>query len=174
MRLRVASSVLALLAALSVEPATASAKPLCFDTGPGYQSCVSNGDYGNPIYEGPKLPDGVIPWAPDDPPLYKPPPPVYAAPPTTTVDPNLLALRLQQEIQRAVDDPTKDTAAYGIRVGDVTVAAVGTTDNGLAYVGTAAMSAGDGPERNIPVRVVVNGPDFLWTIEPGALQPLLE
>lgn len=53
----------------------ASANPFCYETGPGYEKCISSpsGDYFNPIYQGPKLDRSYIPWAPA--PTYAPAPP---------------------------------------------------------------------------------------------------
>src|SRR5690349_22295107 len=59
---------------LGLSAGTASAGPFCYETGPGFEKCLSSpsGDYFNPIYQGPKLPDGHVPWSPSAPPA-----PVY-------------------------------------------------------------------------------------------------
>jgi hypothetical protein len=55
--------------ALGVPTGVASASPFCFETGPGYEKCLTSpsGDYFNPIYQGPKMPDGYVPWVPSAP-----------------------------------------------------------------------------------------------------------
>lgn len=62
----------------------ANAKPFCYETGPGYEKCLSSpsGDYFNPIYQGPKLPQGSIPWVPsiNPAPIFVPPAPPIAVP----------------------------------------------------------------------------------------------
>src|SRR5690349_2886702 len=59
---------------LGLSAGTASAGPFCYETGPGFEKCLSSpsGDYFNPVYQGPKLPDGYVPWSPPTPPA-----PVY-------------------------------------------------------------------------------------------------
>jgi len=62
--------------ALVLSPAAAgvaNAGPFCYETGPGFEKCLSSpsGDYFNPIYQGPKLPDGYLPSVP-----YTPAPPL--------------------------------------------------------------------------------------------------
>ncbi len=57
----------------------ASANPFCYETGPGYEKCISSpsGDYFNPIYQGPKIDHKYIPQAPNTAPtpVYAPVPP---------------------------------------------------------------------------------------------------
>ena len=79
------AAAMALVVGLGASASTASAGPFCYATGPGYEKCLSSpsGDYFNPIYQGPKLPDGYIPWSPPAParPVYAPVlPPQQAAP----------------------------------------------------------------------------------------------
>ena len=63
-------------------PAVANAGPFCYETGPGFEKCISSpsGDYFSPIYHGPKLPDGYISSVP-----YTPAPPsISSNDPTAT------------------------------------------------------------------------------------------
>lgn len=69
-------SLVVVFAALS-SSGVAAATPFCFETGPGYQKCVTSGHDLTPIYEGPKVYDGGnAPWVPSaPPPVYIPAPP---------------------------------------------------------------------------------------------------
>lgn len=64
---------------LGFSTGVASAGPFCYETGPGFEKCISSpsGDYFNPIYQGPKLDDRYIPWVPSavPPPVRVPAPP---------------------------------------------------------------------------------------------------
>src|SRR6478752_2304397 len=64
------AAVAALVVGLGLSAGTASAGPFCYETGPGFEKCLSSpsGDYFNPIYQGPMLPDGYVPWSPPAPP----------------------------------------------------------------------------------------------------------
>lgn len=62
------TATVGVLGGLILSGGVANAGPFCYDTGPGYQKCISSpsGDYFTPIYAGPKLPDSYIPWTPSD------------------------------------------------------------------------------------------------------------
>jgi hypothetical protein len=64
------AAVAAFAVGLGLSTGTASAGPFCYETGPGFEKCLTSpsGDYFNPIYQGPKLPDGYVPWSPPAPP----------------------------------------------------------------------------------------------------------
>lgn len=59
-----------LLAAFNASAGVAGASPYCYDTGPGYEKCVDGSTDGffHPIYQGPQVPDGSVPWINPSPP----------------------------------------------------------------------------------------------------------
>lgn len=71
------------VAGLGFSTGVAGAGPFCYETGPGFEKCLSSpsGDYFHPIYQGPKLDDGNVPWIPSaGPPIIDSP----ASPPIDT------------------------------------------------------------------------------------------
>jgi hypothetical protein len=151
----------------------ASAGPFCYETGPGFEKCISSphGDYFNPVYQGPKLPDGSIPWVPDPDPL----PPIFIPPlpPAAVTIPNVtgfLEHLVQDDMQAFFDNPANDKAQYALHFGHVSLARTGDT----TYEGTVAVSTGGGPERDIPVHVTADDRNVAWNLDPGALIPLFQ
>jgi hypothetical protein len=162
------------LAALGVAGAltstgVATAGPYCYDTGPGYQKCVSGGsgsDYLNPLYQGPKIYSGVnTPWAPPSP-AYAPP--VYSPSPADVQA--FAEQQIQTNMQTFFDDPANGKAQYGFHIGHVSIVQAG----GNTAEAVAMMSANGGPEQPIPIHITSDGQTTSWHIDPGALQPLLQ
>jgi hypothetical protein len=56
------AAVATLAVGLGLSAGTASAGRVCYETGPGFEKYLSrpSGDHFNPIYQGPKLPDGYV------------------------------------------------------------------------------------------------------------------
>lgn len=146
-------------------PAVAHASPFCFETGPGYQKCVTSGHDLTPIYQGPTIyTGGNVPWVPS------PPPPVYipvpAIVPSDSADDALDALagEVLKDIQQTLDaDPAN--AQFQIRVLQVLLTQTGAD----SCEGVARMSAGGGPQHDIPVHVYSDGGTLKWKIDPGAM-----
>lgn len=71
------------MTSLALSAGLATAGPYCYETGPGFEKCISSpsGDYFNPIYAGPKVDHKYLPWVPTfiSPPISGPaPPPIDA------------------------------------------------------------------------------------------------
>lgn len=97
--------------ALGLSIAVADARPFCYETGPGFQKCLDSpsGDYFNPIYAGPKVPESYIPWVPDTAPspIYIPQAPSYIppAPDATVPDTGVLETLVQNDMQASSITP---------------------------------------------------------------------
>lgn len=90
----VAFALVAAATGLGSSAFVASANPFCYETGPGYEKCISSpsGDYFHPIYQGPKVDHSYIPWVPNtSPPLANIP---AAPPPNVNNDPGPPAARV--------------------------------------------------------------------------------
>lgn len=162
--------------ALGLSIAVADARPFCYETGPGFQKCLDSprGDYFNPIYAGPKIPDSYIPWVPDPAPspIYVPQAPSYIppAPITSVPDTGVLETLVQNDMQGFFDNPANGKTQYAMHFERVSLTKTGDT----TYEGTVAASTGGGPERIVPVHVTVDGDNLAWNLDPGALVPLFQ
>ena len=148
----------------------ASAGPFCYETGPGFQKCVdgSTGGYLTPIYQGPKIYDGVtVPWVPSAPPVYIPSPAVPPDSPDRSLD--ALAGSVLGEIQSTLD-AAPDSAQFNIRVLRVSLIQTGDT----SFEGVAIMTAKGGPPHDIPVHVFNTDSGLNWKIDPGVVQVLVQ
>lgn len=154
---------------LGLSTAVADARPFCYETGPGFQKCLDSpsGDYFNPIYAGPKIPDSYIPSVPDTAPspIYIPPAPVATVP-----DTGALETLVKNDMQGFFDNPANGKTQYALHFERVLLTKTGDT----TYEGTVAASTGGGPERIIPVHVTVTGDNLAWNLDPGVLVPLFQ
>lgn len=164
----VGAGILSAAAVLGVSTAVADARPFCFETGPGYQKCVTSGHDLTPIYQGPKIYEGGnVPWVP----TYSPPVaavlPPAPAPSVNAVD--VLASTALNNIQNTLDaDPAN--AQFNIRVLHVSLIQTGST----SFEGVATMAAGGGPPHDIPVHVFDDNGTLTWKIDPGVMAVLVQ
>lgn len=164
------AGLLAVAGMVGLSTGVAAARPFCFETGPGYQKCVNSGHDLTPIYQGPKIYEGGnVPWIPDSAPspIYIPQAPIAPVPPVATTTVPLERL-VQSDMQGFFDNPANDKAQYNLHFGRVSLTQTGDT----TYEGVVAVSAGRGPEQDIPVHVTSDGYNAAWNFDPGALMPL--
>ncbi len=161
---------------LGLSIAVADARPFCYETGPGFQKCLDSptGDYFNPIYAGPKIPESYVPWVPDTAPspINIPPGPSYIppAPVATVPDTRVLETLVQNDMQSFFDNPANGKTQYALHFERVLLTKTGDT----TYAGTVAASTSGGPERIVPVHVTVDGDNLAWNLDPGVLVPLFQ
>lgn len=172
------AAVASLLVVGALSP-VARASPFCYDTGPGYQKCISSpsGDYFNPIYAGPKVYGGSGPgydsgypdstWTPAN--TSGPTNPIASAVADAVVL-GLLGQQVQANMQGFFDNPANDKTQYNLHVGRVALQKAGDT----TYEGVVAVSTGDGPPQDFPVHVTADGQNVAWRLDPGALLPLFQ
>jgi hypothetical protein len=73
-----------------------------------------------------------------------------------------------QSMQEFFDDPSND---MGIAIEVIAVHLIKTAET--KYEGMATMKAGSHQARDIPIHVTADDRNSMWTIDPGALLPLL-
>ncbi len=162
-------------AGFGVSIGVANAGPFCYDTGPGYQKCISSpsGDYFNPTYAGPKVFDGgnAPSYYPDSGPSVGNP--IGSAIGAAVADALFLQLlnqHVQDSMQGFFDDPANGKTQFAMHVGRVALQKTGDT----TYEGVVAVSTGDGQPQDFPVHVTSKGADAAWRLDPGALLPLFQ
>lgn len=164
----VGAGILSAAAVLGVSTAVADARPFCFETGPGYQKCVTSGHDLTPIYQGPKIYEGGnVPWVPTYSPPVAPVLPPAPAPSVNAVD--VLAGTALNNIQNTLDADSAN-AQFNIRVLHVSLTQTGST----SFEGVATMTAGGGPPHDIPVHVFDDNGTLTWKIDPGVMAVLVQ